>query len=189
MGAERVVLKVESADIPHKSDSGGVVLHVDSADAARAAYRQIMESVTRALPEAVIDGVLVQEMAPEGVDVFVGCTMEPGIGPILALGAGGVLVEALNNVATAMCPMGPEEAAVFVRSSPAAAMLRGRRGAPAGDVDALTAIVEKLSHVAWWLRDDIAEFDVNPVRVFPMGSGALVLDALAVKTSGAESQH
>jgi acetyltransferase len=181
LGLQRAALKVESADIPHKSASGGVVLNVDSAEGSRRSYRQIMQSVSRAVPGALIDGVLVQEMAAEGVDVFVGCTIEPGIGPVLALGAGGVLVEALDQVATGMCPMGRQEAAEFVGTSPAAALLRGRRGAPDGDVDALTEIVHKLSHLAWWLKDDIAEFDVNPVRVFAAGSGAQILDALAVK--------
>jgi acetyltransferase len=183
LAVRRAVLKVESAGIPHKSASGGVVLNVDSVEGARAAYRRIMESVRRAVPDALIDGVLVQEMAADGVDVFVGCTIERGVGPVLALGAGGVLVEALDQVVTGMCPMGPEEAAEFVRASPAAALLRGRRGAPDGDVDVLTEIVQKLSHLAWWLKDDIAEFDVNPVRVFPAGSGAQILDALAVKAS------
>jgi acyl-CoA synthetase (NDP forming) len=181
MGAERVVLKVESADLPHKSAAGGVVLDIRDADGARAAYRQIMETVAQNAPEATIDGVLVQEMAGDGVDVFVGCTIEPGIGPILALGAGGVMVEALEQVTTALCPMGPDEAAAFVRSSPAAAMLKGRRGAPDGDLRALTDVVHRLSHVAWWLREEIAEFDVNPVRVFHDGSGVQVLDALAVR--------
>jgi acetyltransferase len=183
LGVQRVALKVESADVPHKSASGGVVLDVDSAEGAAAAFKQITAAVTEAVPDARIDGVLVQEMATEGIDVFVGCTIEPGIGPVLAVGAGGVLVESLDQIVTGMCPMGRDEAEAFVRSSPAASILRGRRGAQDGDMAALVEIVRKLSHFAWWLRDDIVEFDVNPVRVFAEGSGAQILDALAVKAS------
>ena len=181
LGIGCAALKVESADIPHKSASGGVILNVQSPGAARAAYTQIMRSVRKAEPDARIDGVLVQEMADAGTDVFVGCTIEPGIGPILALGAGGVLVEALDRVSLAMCPLGPEEAREFVASSPAAAMLRSHRGSPAGDIAALIRVVQTLSHVAWWLRDELVEFDVNPVRVFAAGKGVQILDALAVK--------
>jgi acetyltransferase len=186
---QRAVLKVESADIPHKSASGGVVLDVVSADAARAAYRQIIAAVAKAMPDATIDGVLIQEMAPDGVDVFVGCTVEPGVGPVLALGAGGVLVEALDQVVTGMCPMGAAEAEAFVRSSPAAALLQGRRGGADGDIDALIAVVQRLSQLAWWLRDELTEFDVNPVRVFTGNSGALILDALAVKATAVSTDH
>lgn len=182
LGIARAVLKVESADIPHKSDCGGVILDVASPQGARAAYTSIMRAVAQNEPQAQVDGVLVQEMAGAGTDVFVGCTIEPGIGPILALGAGGVMVEALNQVALAMCPLSAEEAREFVLASPAAAMLRSHRGVPAGDVDALVDTVRRLSHVAWWLRDEITEFDVNPVRVFADGKGVQILDALAVKS-------
>ncbi|MFE5700983.1 acetate--CoA ligase family protein [Rhodococcus koreensis] len=183
LGGVSVALKIDSADIPHKAAVGGVALRVPSEAAVRTAYREIMSAVQSAVPHARIDGVLVQEMAPDGIDVFLGCTIEPGIGPILALGQGGVLVEAMDNISTALAPLAPEEARAFVESSPAAAILRARRGGTAGDLDALVEVVEKISHLAWWLRAELDELDVNPVRVFPIGQGVRVLDALAAKNS------
>ncbi|MFD9664264.1 acetate--CoA ligase family protein [Rhodococcus sp. NPDC059968] len=186
LGGVPVALKVDSADVPHKAAVGGVALGVTTEAAVRAAYREIMTAVQKSVPLAKIDGVLVQEMAADGIDVFLGCTIEPGIGPILALGQGGVLVEALDNISTALAPLAPEEARAFVESSPAATILRARRGGTAGDLNALIDVVEKISHLAWWLRDDLDEFDVNPVRVFPEGQGARILDALAAKKSGGQ---
>ncbi|GAA3932187.1 acetate--CoA ligase family protein [Microbacterium soli] len=184
LGVERVALKVESSDIAHKAAAGGVLLGVEDVDAVRAGFHRILSSVEKAHPTATIEGVLVQEMADDGIDVFVGCTIEPGIGPVLALGAGGVLVEAIDSVSTALCPMGEEEARALVEESAVARVIRG----VGGDLEALADAVRGVSQLAHWLRDEFEEMDVNPIRVFGAGAGVRALDALAARrTSSASS--
>lgn len=183
-----VALKVDSADVPHKADVGGLLLALKSASEVRQGFATIVSAVTENVPGAQVDGVLVQEMVPDGLDVFLGTVVEPGIGPVVAVGTGGVLVEALDQISTALAPLLPDEAMDFLMRSPIRKMLAARRTRPAGDMEALAQIVTDVSRLAWWLRDDIRELDLNPVRVLADGQGAIVLDALATRRSGEGSQ-
>lgn len=178
-----VAMKVESPDILHKTDAGGVRLDVRSAEEAGLAFREICSNARRHAPDSELRGVLVEEMVPDGVDVLVGVTNRGGVGPAVVFGLGGVFVEALDDVAVRMAPVALEEAHELIQEIKGAQVLQGFRGVPPADVDALAELVVTISRLAWWLRDAVSELDVNPVRVFGVGRGAKALDALVVRST------
>jgi acetyltransferase len=175
-----VVLKVESADIPHKTDAGGVRTGVADEAAAVRAYEEIVASVRERVPGAAIDGVSVQEEVGEGVDVIVGITNDADAGPAVVFGLGGVFVEVLDDVVVRMAPVDEREAGEMIDAIRGRALLAGYRGGRAVDVDALRDAIVRISALGWWLRDSVREIDVNPLRVLPVDEGVRVLDALVV---------
>lgn len=179
-----VALKVVSPDIPHKTDAGGVRLDISSPAMLREAHAGLLAAVRSHSPDARVEGVLVERMAPTGVDMLVGVTNRD-VGPVIVVGLGGVLVEAIGGVRMAMAPVTYEQAQELVDGTPAARLLHGFRGGPPADVDALLDVIVTTSKVAWWLRDHVAEIDLNPVRVLERGAGAVALDALIVPKSAA----
>jgi acetyltransferase len=174
-----VALKIQSPDIIHKSDAGGVVLGVDSETAVREAYEAIMEQVPA---DARIDGILVQEMAPPGVEIILGVTMDPRFGALIMVGLGGVFVEVMGDVAFAPAPLGPPEARDMLERLKAWPLLTGVRGTAPADVDALVDVMIGLSRFAWAYRHAIEEIDLNPVLVHPQGQGVTVVDVLIVQS-------
>ncbi len=175
-----VALKVQSADIPHKTEAGAVALNVSSAD-ARAAYARVLAAAKQYASHAHIDGVLVQPMAPPGREVILGVTRDATWGPLLMVGLGGVLVEALGDVALAPVPLDRAAAGAMLGRLKGAAILAPYRGAPAADTDALIDVIVRLSQFAADHADDIAEIDLNPVIVHEKGQGVSLVDALIVK--------
>jgi acyl-CoA synthetase (NDP forming) len=175
-----VALKVQSADIPHKTEAGAVALNVSSAD-ARAAYARVLAAAKKYAPHAHIDGVLVQPMAPPGREVILGVTRDATWGPLLMVGLGGVLVEALGDVALAPVPLDRAAAGAMLGRLKGAAILAPYRGAQAADTDALIDVIVRLSQFAADHADDIAEIDLNPVIVHEKGQGVSLVDALIVK--------
>jgi acyl-CoA synthetase (NDP forming) len=175
-----VALKVQSSDIPHKTEAGAVVLNVPG-DGARAAYERVLAAAKNHSPQARIDGVLVQPMAPPGREVILGINRDATWGPLLMVGLGGVLVEALGDVALAPVPLDRAAAAALLGRLKGAAILGPYRGMAAADTDALIDVIVKLSHFAADHADDIAEIDLNPVIVHPQGQGVSIVDALIVK--------
>ncbi|HTT47661.1 MAG TPA: acetate--CoA ligase family protein [Pseudolabrys sp.] len=175
-----VALKVQSADIPHKTEAGAVALNV-SADGARAAYERVLAAALSHSPQAQIDGVLVQPMAPPGRELILGVNRDASWGPLLMVGLGGVLVEALGDVALAPVPLDRAAAAALLGRLKGAAILGPHRGAPAADTEALIDIIVRLSQFAADHADDIAEIDLNPVIVHAKGQGVSIVDALIVK--------
>lgn len=173
-----VVLKVASADVPHKSDAGGVVVGLNSSEAVRKAFAQIMESVKRKHPNAKIQGILVQEMISGGVETIVGITNKKPFGPVVAFGLGGVFVELLKDVTFRLAPVDEPGAAAMLGEIQAARMLDGYRGGAAADKQALARAIGKLSQLAIDFKDDIEEVDVNPLAA--SGKRAVALDALIV---------
>lgn len=173
-----VALKVLSRDVPHKSDVGGVALGVVGADAARAAFLRIVRAVSDAVPQAVIDGVLVAPMAGAGVEMIVGSACDPSFGPIVMVGIGGIFVETLGATALRRAPFGPAIARAMIDALPGAAVLRGLRGGPPADVEALATLVAGISRFAFANRAWLASVDLNPVLVRAGGGGAVALDAL-----------
>ena len=173
-------LKVQSADIPHKTEAGAVALNI-SADGAANAYERVLASATKHAPQARIDGVLVQPMAPPGREVILGITRDATWGPLLMAGIGGVLVEALGDVALAPVPLDRAAATALLARLKGAAVLGPYRGAPGGDIDALIDVIVRLSQLAADHADDIAEIDLNPVIVHEKGHGVSIVDALIVK--------
>ena len=175
-----IALKVQSSDIPHKTEAGAVALNVSSAD-ARAAYERVLAAAKKHSPQAHIDGVLVQPMAPPGREVILGVNRDATWGPLLMVGLGGVLVEALGDVALAPVPLDNAAAAALLARLKGAAILGSYRGAPAADTEALIDVIVRLSQFAADHGDDIAEIDLNPVIVHAQGQGVSLVDALIVK--------
>ncbi|MGD9827986.1 MAG: acetate--CoA ligase family protein [Hyphomicrobiaceae bacterium] len=176
-----VVLKVQSPDILHKTEAGGVAVGLEGDDAVAAAYARILASAQRHAPAARIEGVLVQPMAAAGLEMIVGVSRDELFGPLLMVGLGGIHVEVLKDVAFAPVPLTPAAAERLVRVLRAAPLLDGVRGAPAADVPAVVDILVRLSHFAADNADLVSEIDLNPVRVHASGHGATVLDALIAK--------
>jgi acyl-CoA synthetase (NDP forming) len=146
-----------------------------------AAYDRITDSVKRHARKAKIQGVLVQPMAAPGREVILGINRDDKFGPMLMIGLGGVLVEVLGDVALAPVPLDANAARALIARLKGARLLEAFRGQPAADVDALVDIMVKLSRLAADHADTIAEIDLNPVLVHPIGQGATIVDALIVK--------
>jgi acyl-CoA synthetase (NDP forming) len=176
-----VALKVQSPDITHKTEAGAVALDVAGESAVREAYRRILASAQAAHPNAAIQGVLVQAMAPRGREIILGVTRDPVFGPMLMVGFGGIHVEVLRDVAFAPVPIGCEEALALLGELKGAALLDAIRGEPAADRIALADAIATLSRFAADHADLIEEIDLNPVIVHPEGRGLTVVDALIIK--------
>ena len=186
--ARPAALKVQSADIPHKTEAGAVALDI-SADGARAAYERVLAAARKYGPQARIDGVLVQPMAAPGREIILGVNRDSLWGPLLMVGLGGVLVEALGDVTLAPVPLDHAAARALLGRLKGAAILGPYRGAPEADSEALIELIVRLSHFAADHADDIAEIDLNPVIVHAKGQGVSVVDALIVKQSSPSAQH
>ncbi len=178
--ARPVALKVQSANITHKTEAACVALNV-TANEAGAAYERLVANAKRHVPSARIDGVLVQPMAPAGREVILGVNRDATWGPLLMVGLGGVLVEALGDVALAPVPLGHDEARALLGRLKGARLLQAYRGMPEADIDALAELMVRLSHFAADHADDIAEIDLNPVIVHGKGKGLSIADALIVR--------
>jgi acetyltransferase len=175
-----VVLKVDSPDIPHKTEAGCVRVGLGSAGEVADAYQAILNNARRYRPNARIDGVLVQEQVRGGVETLVGVTTHADLGPAIVFGLGGILVEALQDWAMRAAPITREDAAEMIGEIRAARVLQGWRGGPALDIAALEQTLVVISQLAWQLRDQIAAIDINPLVVLPRSQGVKVLDALIV---------
>nr|WP_254007779.1 acetate--CoA ligase family protein [Rhizobium sp. L1K21] len=173
-----VALKICSPDIAHKTEIGGVALGLTSPEDVRSATHDILSRVSKAMPEARIEGVLVAPMVKGGVETIVGVHDDPVFGPILMFGLGGIFVEVLKDVTFRVVPFGLQEAHRMIREIRGYPMLEGVRGEPPADVDALAGLLSDLSRFAAAHRDRISGIDLNPVRVLPEGQGVVALDAL-----------
>jgi acetate---CoA ligase (ADP-forming) len=181
-----VALKVQSPDITHKTEAGGIALGILGDTAVREAYERVLGNAKNAYPEAVINGVLVQPMAPPGREIILGITRDAVFGPMLMVGIGGIHVEVLRDVAFAPVPIAEQEAFGLLDQLKGAALLDGVRGAPPADRAALVELIVNLSRFAAEHRDAIEEIDLNPVIVHQQGQGLTVVDALIVKRSPQE---
>jgi acetyltransferase len=178
-----VVLKVDSPDIPHKTEAGGVRVGLRRAEEVRAAFAEITSTAAKRVPGADIHGVLVQPMITDGVEVIIGVKHDPQIGPMLLFGTGGVMVEMYDDVALRRCPIVRSEALDMIEEVKGAKLLRGFRGKPAADIDALADALVRISDIAATLGSRLAELDINPLMVLPQGAGVKAVDAL-VKLDG-----
>jgi acyl-CoA synthetase (NDP forming) len=174
-----VALKVQSRDIPHKTEAGAVMLDVFP-NAAGDAYARVLANAKGFAASAQIEGVLVQPMAATGREMIVGITRDERWGPMLMVGFGGVLVEVLKDVALAPLPLDKDAALALLQELNGAAILQTHRGRPAADVDALAELMARLSHFASDHSDLIGGIDLNPVIVHARGQGVSLADALIV---------
>ncbi|MBM4410048.1 MAG: acetyl-CoA synthetase [Chloroflexi bacterium] len=175
-----VVMKIVSPDIAHKSDVGGVTLGLKDAKAVRKAYKEMIERVSDAAPNAKIAGVAIQNMAAQGIEVIVGATTDPQFGPVMMFGLGGVFVEVLKDVAFRIVPLEPRDAAQMVREIRGLPILQGARGSQPADLPALEVLIVKVSQFVA-AHPEVAELDLNPVFAYP--NGALAVDARIVLAS------
>jgi acetyltransferase len=174
-----VAMKLDSPDILHKSDAGGVRLRINSAEQAERVFHEIIENARRYKPSAVVRGILFQEMAREGVEVILGSTKDPKFGPICMFGLGGIFVEALKDVSFRLAPMWDTSAENMIKSIKAYRVLQGIRGRPPADIKAAKLCILRLSAMVS-NHPDIAELDINPLILYPEGEGCVVADARIV---------
>lgn len=184
-----VALKIQSPDIPHKTEMGGVALGLEDAAAVHAAFSAMMERAGEAHPGARIQGALVAPMAAPGVEVILGIHRDAQFGPMLMAGLGGIHVEVLADVAFTPAPATEPEARQLLLSLKAAKLLQGVRGAPPADIGALVALMVALSRFAAAHAEAVESIDLNPVLVHPKGQGVTVLDALIIRRSGEDKEN
>lgn len=173
-----VALKIQSPDIAHKTEAGGVRLGVADGQ-AEAGFDEIMANARRHAPEARIEGVLVQKMMPKGHELVIGVVRDPDFGPLVMVGAGGIYLEVLKDVVFAPSPISRQEARRLILSLKIAPILLGTRGQAVADMDALADIVSRVAELAR-TETGIEQIDLNPVFVYPQGQGVVAVDALAV---------
>jgi succinyl-CoA synthetase beta subunit len=177
-----VVAKVSSADIPHKSEYGGVKLHLDSVEAVCAAINEIAASIAIRAPAARIDGYLIQEQRLGLQEAILGLKRDPAIGPVVTLGMGGVLAEIYADIVVKRAPVTQSEAMEMIDSVRGFATLRGYRGRPTGDIPALAKAVADFSQLGAY--DRIAEAEINPLMVGAAGEGVWAVDGRRVLNGG-----
>lgn len=171
-----VVAKIVSADIPHKTEVGGVIVGVQDARAMAEAYETLLSRAAEHAPHARIDGVLVAPMVRGGVETIIGIHMDPVFGPMVMFGLGGTAVELYKDVAFASAPITPAQGLALIDSVRASALLKGWRGGPQYDVQALAQALSRLSLFAVRHADHLSGIDINPFVV--RTQGAVCLDAL-----------
>jgi acetate---CoA ligase (ADP-forming) len=183
-----VVLKVVSPDLPHKTDVGGVVLGLEDAEALRSAWERIRRSLVTQAPTAHIAGFEVECEVAGGKEVLIGVQRDPNFGPIIAFGLGGIYVEVLRDVTFRLAPVRTLAARHMVESVKAFPLLRGIRGEPPGDLDALQEAIERVSQLAVDLPE-VLELDINPLIVRPAGQGVVAVDARVVLAASSRSER
>ena len=172
-----VAMKIVSPDISHKSDSGGVKLNLANPTQVARAYREMLSSISQRLPQASIQGVSIQKMAPPGIEIIIGMTKDAQFGPVLMFGLGGILVEVLKDVSFRLVPLTARDAEEMVQEIKGFALLKGFRGQ---DPASLPAIEECLLKVSQFVEENpnIKELDLNPLMAYK--NGVLAVDARIV---------
>jgi acyl-CoA synthetase (NDP forming) len=175
-----VAMKIVSPQITHKTEAGGVVLHVAQADEARAVFERIMHNAHRYNAHATLHGVSVQEMVQGGRETLVGMTHDAQFGPGIVFGLGGMYVEVLHDTVLRMPPLDAEAAREMLNALKGMALLKGTRGQKPADLDAIVDILCKFSQLCLDLRGLVQEIDINPLLVLDEGQGARAVDCLVV---------
>ena len=174
-----IAIKVESPDLPHKTEAGVIRLNLRSEAELRAAYDAVLANAARVAPRPRIHGVLVQPMIPTGLEIMVGARIDPLLGPLVVTGLGGVLVELMKDVAVELAPVTPAEAKGMLKRLRGAAALNGFRGTAPVDLDRLADVICRLAELAADQRERIAELDVNPLIC--AGERIVAVDALIAR--------
>lgn len=176
-----VAVKIDSPDITHKTEAGGVKLGINTATELEEAFTEVIANAKKYKPGANVRGVVVQQMIPAGVEVIVGVKVEPSLGPFVLFGSGGVLTELVKDVILWPAPFGPGEARHIIQQTRVYRLLEGFRGRPRADIEALVDCLVRISWLAADLESRIGEMDINPLIVRPDGLGVVAVDALVVK--------
>jgi acyl-CoA synthetase (NDP forming) len=176
-----LVMKIQSPDIPHKSEVGGVRVNVTTKGEVFLAFEQLLNNARKHRPEAAIQGVLVGRMAKKGVEIIVGTIVDRTFGPMVMVGLGGITTELFRDVIYRPAPVNAAEAEAMLSALKAAPLLNGFRGAAKADVGALAQLIADISVLAARHAREIAEIELNPVLVHGEGQGVTIVDALVVR--------
>jgi len=169
------VMKIASPQIVHKSDAGGVKVNLSSDKEVRDAFKVIVDNAKKYDSKAEIKGVLIVEMVKGGKEMIIGSKLEPGFGPVVMLGMGGIYVEILKDVTFRLAPFTDQEANDMISSIKTKKLLEGVRGEKPSDVEKLSECIQRLSQLVTDFRE-IKELDMNPVLVMQKGEGCKILD-------------
>ncbi|MET4802141.1 acetate--CoA ligase family protein [Bradyrhizobium sp. LB11.1] len=175
-----LAMKIQSPDIPHKSEVGGVRVNIATKGEVFLAFEALLNNARKHRPEAAIQGVLVGPMAKKGVEIIVGTMTDKTFGPMVMVGLGGITTELFRDVVYRPAPVSAEEAGAMLTGLKAAPLLNGFRGAAKADVGALAQLIGDISVLAARHAGEIAEIELNPVLVHPEGQGVTIVDALVV---------
>ncbi|MDD4402410.1 MAG: acetate--CoA ligase family protein [Desulfitobacteriaceae bacterium] len=176
-----LVMKVDSPDIPHKTEAGVVKLNICDPDSLRVAYTEILQKAKDYNPEAKINGVLVQEMVTDGTEVIIGMKNDAQFGPTLLFGLGGIFVEVMKDVSLRIAPVTKREAMEMLEDTKGFRILQGARGKKPADINALCDLLVRIGLMVVEQKARIVELDLNPVIVLPEGQGVKVVDALILE--------
>src|SRR4051812_9239119 len=175
-----LVMKIQSPDIAHKSEIGGVRVNITTKGEVFLAFEALLDNARKHRPEATIQGVLVGPMAKRGVEIIVGTMTDKTFGPMVMVGLGGITTELFRDVVYRPAPVSAEEAGAMLMGLKAAPLLNGFRGAAKADVLTLSQLISDVSVLAARHAAEIAEIELNPVLVHPEGQGVTIVDALVV---------
>ncbi|MCB2202386.1 acetate--CoA ligase family protein [bacterium] len=176
-----VAVKIVSPQVLHKSDAGGIALNLTSREAVVDAVEVMGNRIHQSVPEAAIEGYLVEQMAPAGMEVIVGMRRDPTFGPLMMFGLGGVYVELFKDVGFGVAPLTRERAYEMIQATKAGRLLQGYRGGPVYDLEGVVDAIGRLSQLAVDYPE-LAEIEINPLLVLPEGDGTRVLDARMIRT-------
>ncbi|MEM2587486.1 MAG: acetate--CoA ligase family protein, partial [Candidatus Bathyarchaeia archaeon] len=176
-----IAMKIVSPDIIHKTDIGGVVLGIKSRADVEENYELLVRRTRTIMPRARILGVLVQRMVPRGREVIVGAVRDPQFGPLIMFGLGGIYVDFLRDVSYRLGPLTKSETAQMIEETKAYILLRGVRGEPPSDIDAVIDVILRISQVMAQV-EEISEIEVNPLFVYESGEGCLGVDIRVIIT-------
>jgi acetyltransferase len=171
-----VAMKIASPDVVHKSDMGGVKLNLASEEAVRDAFDLMMLRIRQRLPEARLEGVYIEQMCARGREVILGMTRDPQFGPMLMFGLGGIFVEVMKDVTFHIAPITEAEAMQMLEQTKSFSLLKGVRGQSSVDLAAIAVGLQRISQLATDFPD-IAEMDINPFIVGPVGEESVAADA------------
>ena len=176
-----VVMKADVSNLPHKTDAGLVKLSIRNRDEVRKAFDDITSNFANSGAVGVIfNGISVQEMVNDAVEVIVGISYDSQLGATMLFGSGGVLVEVYNDIALRLCPLDESDAFEMISEVKGSRLLEGFRGSPAADSDALVEALVRMSQLGDQLGGTLAELDINPLMVLPAGRGVKAADGVAV---------
>ncbi|MCO5387848.1 acetate--CoA ligase family protein [Desulfosporosinus sp.] len=177
-----VVMKIDSPDILHKTEAGGVAVNINSAQSVEATFNEIMKKALNYNPQADINGILMQEQVPAGVEAIIGLQRDPVLGTQIMFGLGGIFVEVFKDIVLKPAPLSREDALEVLNQIKGGALLNGVRGGQPADKEALVEILLGVSQLAVEAGEDLLSLDINPVTVLPQGQGAKILDGVLVSS-------
>ncbi len=174
-----VVMKIVSEDILHKSDSGGIALDILNPEQLRVEYDAMLARIAQIEPSARIRGVMVEQMAPKGLEVIIGMRRDPTFGPLMMFGLGGTMVELLKDISFKVAPLTSEDIDEMIENTLAGKLLKGYRSSAKADIKAVKDTIARLSQLSLD-NPAISEIEINPLIVYPEGQGAISLDSRAI---------